>query len=108
MVFECTNCEQEVWSDDCKVSYSSGGGVIVCPDCEASVNRVIGEVEVGIFEAMPEDGAISVSELSGEVGVDKEIIRRSLSHLVDMGYVGTTAEWQFRLGTKGKEKKQET
>jgi DNA-directed RNA polymerase subunit RPC12/RpoP len=107
MVFKCTNCEVEVWSDECEMGYFGGSGVIVCPECSSSLNRVVGEVEKAIFKAIPSDGSISASELSGETGIEQETIKRSLSHLIDMGYFGTTAEWQYRLGTKGREKKKE-
>lgn len=108
MVYKCTDCGQSLWQDDC-VWVSRGGAsqIIVCPDCEASVRKRIGDVEEAIFEALPMDGSLSREELVTETEYDSDEVQNALRHLIDMSYLGTTPGWDYRLGTKGREKKEE-
>lgn len=107
MVYKCIECGQSLWSDDCTRSYANGGsGVIVCPDCEAGVRKEIGAVEKAIFKTLPKRDSLSKQELVSQTSFSEYEIKNALRHLIDMGYMGTTPGWDYRLGTRGREKKQ--
>lgn len=108
MVYKCTECSQSLWAEDCPRAYPGGGsGVIVCPDCEAKVRKEIGDVETAIFKTLPKKDSLSKSELVAQTRFDADEIQNALRHLIDMGYIGTTPGWDYRLGTKGREKQSE-
>lgn len=106
MVYKCASCDNECWSDEAPYSYKDGGsGVIVCPECEGPLNMVRGEIEESILQTLAEDDeAMSMTGLSNETGYQKDVVRNSLRHLIDMGYIGTTPGWDYRLSTKAREK----
>lgn len=104
MSYECSECGEYWWSDDCSTKYSGGGsGYIVCPECESSVKMVIGPVEEGILGELAEDEPLSRSSLTDRLSIEEEIVNKALRHLIDMHYIGTTPEWDYTRGTKGRE-----
>jgi DNA-binding IclR family transcriptional regulator len=77
----------------------------VCPKCEASVNKTIGEVETKILTTLPVEGSLSLDTLTTKTNFKRETIKEALRHLIDMGYLTTTPKWNYSLGTKGKKEK---
>lgn len=104
MSYECSNCGEYWWSDDCPREYSGGGsGYIVCPDCGGNLKMVIGPVEEDILEAMARDEPLSQNQIANRTDIDKEVVSDALRHLIDMHYVGSTPNWNYKRGSKGRE-----
>lgn len=104
MSYQCSDCGEYWWSDDCPHKYSGGGsGYIVCPECESSVSMVVGPTEEKILEELAVTEPLSKVELSNRLDIDEEIVNNALRHLIDMHYIGTTPGWDYKRGTKGRE-----
>lgn len=105
MVYKCNSCGESWWSEDCPTEYKGGGsGVIVCPECSGGLSRVVGAVEKSILVTLVDDDPLSLTALVRETEYDENVVRNALRHLLDMGYLGTTPGWDYRLGTRGREK----
>lgn len=103
MVYKCCDCGGEWWREDCSREYFGGSGIIVCPDCEGSLKKEIGDVEEAIMGVLSNQGECSKDKISSLTGFSEEEVVNALKHLLDLSYVGATSKWNYRLGTKGRE-----
>lgn len=85
--------------------YPSGSsGVLKCGTCGHSVTKQVGEIEEKIIESLATSNTtMNKTEIANSTQESLTEINNGLSHLLDLGYIGTGGRIsQYRLSSKAR------
>jgi hypothetical protein len=81
MVYECQECEVQMWEEGADISTVGRNARLVCPTCGDVLVQVFGEVEDSIVAVLREYGPLSVSEISELCEHERRDVQKGLCYL---------------------------